>query len=57
MIENIKKKIDENKKDRETYKKYIKSFCNTGKAKELFKDNDEFEKLKKISGEKEKEEY
>lgn len=57
MIEKIKKKIDENKKDRETYKKYIKSFCNTGKAKELFKDNDEFEKLKKISGEKEKEEY
>ena len=57
MIDKIKKKIDENKKDRKTFKEYIKSFCETEKAKELFENDDEFKRLKELSKEKEKEEY
>ena len=57
MIEKIKKKIDENKSDKETFKEYIKSFCSCEKAKELYKDDDEFKKLEEISKEEEKEEY
>ena len=57
MIEKIKNKIDENKKDRKTFRDYIKSFCNCEKAKELFKDNDEFKKLNSSIEKKEKEEF
>lgn len=46
MIEKIKNKIDENKKDKSSYKKYIKSFCDSKKANELFSKNEEFNSLK-----------
>ena len=52
MEEKIKKKIDELKKDKSSYKKYIKSFCESEKAKELFSNNDEFNELKEIVDEK-----
>ena len=56
MIEKIKQKIDENKKDKRSFKEYIKSFCSSDKAKELFEDNEEFKKLNEID-KNEKEEY
>jgi len=56
MIEKIKRKIDENKKDRKTFKEYIKSFCDSNKAKELFAENEDFKKLSNLN-KKEKEEY
>ena len=46
MKEDLKKKIDEMKEDNSSYKQYIKSFCESKKANELFKDNDEFNTLK-----------
>ena len=46
MIEEIKKKIDEKKEDKSSYKKYIQSFCKSEKANELFNKNDEFNNLK-----------
>ncbi len=49
MIDEIKEKIDLNKKDRESYKEYIKAFVECEKAKELFSDNAAF---KKMSGDK-----
>ncbi len=52
MEEQIKNKIDELKKDKSSYKKYIKSFCESEKAKELFKNNDEFNKLTEAIDEK-----
>ena len=53
MIEKIKKKIDENKKDKSSYKKYIKSLCDSKKANELFNKNEEFNNLKEIFVKKE----
>ena len=47
MIEEIKKKIDKNKKDKDVYKKYVKSFCESTKAKELFNNSDEFKEINK----------
>ena len=52
MEEELKKKIDEMKQDKSSYKKYIKSFCDSEKAKELFKSNDEFNNLKLSADEK-----
>ena len=52
MKEELKKKIDEMKNDNSSYKKYIKSFCESEKAKELFKGNDDFNNLKLASDEK-----
>ena len=52
MEEKIKSKIDELKKDKSSYKKYIKSFCDSEKAKELFNNNDEFNILKEKVNEK-----
>ena len=46
-LDEIKKKIDENKNDKNVYKQYIKSFCDSEKAKELFKSNEEFKNVKK----------
>lgn len=54
MEEKLKNKIDEMKKDKSSYKKYIKSFCESEKAKELFNSNDEFNTLKESTDEKKK---
>ncbi len=54
MIEKLKSKIDENKNDKSSYKKYIKSFCDSKKANELFNNNDEFKNLKENIDKKEK---
>ena len=56
MIEKIKNKIDQNKKDKATFKEYIKSFCESKKAQELYENNEDFIKISK-STKKEKEEY
>ena len=40
-----KNKIDKEKKNRNTHIEYIKSFCESEKANELFKNNDDFKKL------------
>ncbi len=56
MLEKIKNKIDDNKKDKQVYKEYIKSFCDCEKAQELFKSNEEFKNIKK-QFEKKEEEY
>ncbi len=53
MIEKLKDKIDENKNDKTSYKKYIKSFCDSKKANELFNNNEEFKKLKEKIDKKE----
>ncbi len=53
MIEKIKNIINKNKKDKEVYKEYIKCFCDSEKAKELFKDNNEFKKLQTSLNKKE----
>ena len=37
--------LDLNKKDRKTYKEYVKSFTDCEKAKELFAEDDNFTKL------------
>ena len=50
MIDEIREKIDLNKKDRKSYKDYVKSFINCDKAKELYSDDKDFQKL---TGEKE----
>jgi hypothetical protein len=52
MIDKIKKVIDKNKNDTHSYYEYIKSFCESKKAKELFKKNEEFKKLENIIKEK-----
>lgn len=52
MIDEIREKVDLNKKDRTTYKQYIKAFTDCEKARELFKDDSSF---KKLIGEKEEE--
>lgn len=52
MEEELMKKIDEMKKDKSSYKKYIKSLCDSEKAKELFANNDDFKELQKKSDEK-----
>ena len=46
MEEEIKKKIDEMKNDNTSYKLYIKSFCDSKKAIELFSNNEDFINLK-----------
>ena len=48
MIEKIKEKIDEDKKDKETIQEYIKVFCESEKAQELFKEDEDFKKLKEF---------
>ena len=48
MIEKIKEKIDESKKDKENYIGYIKSFIESEKAIELYKTNEEFNELKEF---------
>ena len=60
MIEEIREKIDLNKKDRETYKEYVKAFINTEKAKELYSNNDDYNNLvgeKKEEIKKEEDEF
>jgi hypothetical protein len=54
MIEKIKKKIDENKQDKSSYQKYIKSFCDSQKANELFENNPDFKNLKETFDQKKK---
>ncbi len=54
MIEDIKKKIDEKKKDKTIIKKYVKAFCDSEKASELFNKNDEFTNLKESIQKKDK---
>ena len=46
MLEKINEKIDEMKEDKSSYEKYIKSFCDSKKANELFENNDDFIALK-----------
>ena len=57
MIDEIKKRIDLNKKDKTAYKEYIKSFCDSEKAKELFKNNSDFKNLKKEKKKEKEDEY
>ena len=57
MIDKIKQKIDDNKKDIETINAYIKSFVESEKAKEIFKDNDDFKSLNKEKKEIKEDEY
>lgn len=58
MIEKIKEKIKENKKDTSTFIEYIKSFCESEKANEFYKDDVDFKNLKKIYlNEKKEEDY
>ena len=45
MIDEIREKIDLNKKDRKTYRDYVKSFISSDKAKEIYAENSEFKKL------------
>ena len=45
MSEKVLEKIKEMKKDKEFSIKVIESLCKSEKNKELFKGNDEFEKL------------
>lgn len=47
MDKKIKEKIQTIKEDRRSFKEYIKCFCDSPKAEELFKNNDEFKRLKK----------
>ena len=46
MIDKIKEKIDEDKKDKETIEEYIKVFCESEKSEELFKEDENFKELK-----------
>ena len=57
MIDKVKQKIDDNKKDIETINAYIKSFVESEKAKEIFKDNDDFKSLNKEKKEIKEDEY
>ena len=52
MIEKIKEIVDKDKNDNETHLEYIKAFCNSKKAEELFENNDEFKELKESVEEK-----
>lgn len=54
MLEEIKKKIDEKKNDKTSYKNYVKSFCKSEKANELFNKNDDFRNLKNSISKEEK---
>ena len=59
MEEDIIKRIDFYKNDEEIYLKYIKSFCESEKAKEIYESDEEFQKLKAYIDKKEEkqEEY
>ena len=46
MLDKIKQIINKNKKDKNIYKEYIKCFCESEKAEELFKETEEFKNLK-----------
>lgn len=46
MDNEIKKRIEELKKDKSTLKQYINSFCSISKSQELFKNNRDFKNLK-----------
>ena len=52
MIEKIKEKINKSKNDKENFVGYIKSFCENEKAKELYKNNEEFVNLEEFLEEK-----
>ena len=59
MIDEIKEKIDLNKKDRKTYQEYIKAFTDSEKAREIYKDDEYFSRLtgEKIVEQKEEDEF
>ena len=57
MIEKIEEVIDKNKKDIKIYQEYIKCFCDSEKVNEYYKDDDEFQRLKKDYLNKKEEEY
>ena len=46
MLDKVKKVIEKNKKDKDIFVEYIKCFCESEKANVLFKENEEFTKLK-----------
>ena len=48
IIDKIKEKIDEDKKDKETIEEYIKVFCESEKSEELFKEDENFKELKEF---------
>ena len=56
MDNKIKEKINEIKDDKTSFKEYIKCFCKAEKAEELFSNNDEFKRLKKLAEEDQEEE-
>lgn len=45
MIERLKEVIDINRYDKEVYNSYIEAFTTCDKAKEIYKDNDDFIEL------------
>ena len=47
MIEKLKEKINKNKKDKNTFNEYIKSFCESEKIQDYYKENSEFNNLKR----------
>ena len=49
MDKKIKDKIQSIKDDKTSFKEYIKCFCESPKAEELFKNNEEFKRLKNKS--------
>ena len=53
MLDKIKQIINKNKKDKNIYKEYIKCFCESEKAEELFKETEEFKNLKNSLNKKE----
>ncbi len=48
MKEKIKEKINKEKKNRTVHFEYVKSFCESEKAQELFKNDENFKDLKKF---------
>ena len=58
MKEKIELIILKNKNDKSNYKEYIKSFCNSEKAKEIYSDNSDFKDLENyVKDEPKEEEY
>lgn len=55
MDKRMKDMIKTIKEDKKSFKKYIKSFCDSEKAQELFKNNDEFKRLQEKSKQKDNE--
>lgn len=46
MVDKLKKKISDMKKDTKAMKEYVECFCESEKVNELFKHSAEFRKLK-----------